>query len=324
MRARLRKAMTRAAVVAVAVGLGAAGFAASGFAMDKIRAGTPEGRAFMFAVLDVGNQAGIFKKHDVEVEKINFQGGAKLQQGLASNSIDVSVASTGDILFVAKGLPARAIAQFAGPPVDLALIVRADGSITDPKQLKGRKIAVTSVGSLTHFLAGKLAEMNGWGADGVERVAVGGMSSEIAALTTKKVDAAVGPTEVGLHLEQEGRGKILVDYGKVLPDWVTHYMYANTTAMKERPDAIRKFLAGWYDTIAYMRANKDETVKIISAVTGVPPALTARAYDVEMPAMNESGQIDKQALEVLKKTFIPAKMQGKIANAQLIDESFLK
>ena len=319
---RSRTASIAAASLAAALAL--AGFARAGQAMDTIRAGTPEGRAFMFAILDVGNQAGIFKKHDVDVKKINFQGGAKLQQGLASNSVDVSVGSTGDILFIAKGLPARAVAQFAGPPVDLALIVRADGSITKPAQLKGAKIAVTSVGSLTHFLAGKFAEAEGWGKDGVTPVAVGGVGSEIAALTTKKVDAAVGPTEVGLQLEKEGRGKILVDYGKVLPDWVTHMIYATNTIIESHPETLQHFLDGWFDTVAYMRAHKNETVKIISEVTKVSPELTARAYDVEMPALTSNGKIDVKAFAVLKKTFIPPALQGKTTDAQLIDARFTK
>ena len=127
----------------------------------KLRVGTPEASAFMFAVVDVGVQAGIFAKHGLDVEKIDFQGGAKLQQGIVSNAVEVTVAGSSDIQFIAKGVPALAIADIAGPPVDMALIVRTDGSIAKPEQLKGAKIAVTTVGSLTDWLAREFARRQG-------------------------------------------------------------------------------------------------------------------------------------------------------------------
>ena len=307
---------------------GAALVAALAFAAPSpaqtVRVGTPEGSAFMFAVVDVGIQAGLFKKHDLNVEKVNFAGGAKLVQGLASGDVDVSTGGSTEFGFIAKGAPQKAVAQMAGPPVDLALIVRMDGSITDPAQLKGRKIGDTTAGSLTAWLAGEFARRQGWGEDGVVHVHVGGMSSQIAALTTKQVDAIVGPTEGAMKLEAEGRAKALVTFGPLMPDFITHFIYATDKMMAARPDELRRFLRGWFDTVAWMNANKAESVKIITEVTKTSPELTAKTYDIEMPALSKNGKFDMKGFEAQKKIFIEPEELAKLSgNDRLMTDRYL-
>lgn len=313
----------RTLTVCLAIAAMLVGFAATGRAAEKIRVGVPAGRAFMFAIIDVGNEVGTFKKLGLDVEKVDFQGGAKLVQGVASNSVDAAVAGSSDVKFILKGIPERIIAETAGPPVDLALIVRADGSITTAQQLRGQKIGVTTAGSLTEWLALRFARHEGWGEKGVQPVPVGGIQGEISALLTKQVAAVVMPTEIGLSLAHKGRAKILSDYGKILPDWITHFIYATTTARKERPGALTKFVAGWFDTVAYMRAHKAQTIKIVAAVMKVPPAIATQAYDMEMPALTDQGTIDPKRFHAFEESFLPPALLAKAAKAQLIDTAFL-
>jgi ABC-type nitrate/sulfonate/bicarbonate transport system substrate-binding protein len=307
---------------AVAVGLLALAMRTTSAAeLTTFRVGTPEASAFMFAVVDVGIKSGIFAKHGLDVEKIDFQGGAKLQQGIVSNAVEATVAGSSDIKFIAKGVPALAVAEIAGPPVDMALIVRADASVTTPAQLKGAKIGVTTVGSLTDWLAREFARQQGWGENGVEPVALGSIRAGTTALLVKQVEAFVGSTETGLVLEHEGRAKILIDYGKVLPGFLTHLMYASTAAMNDHPDALKRFIAGWFDTVHYMRANKARTVEIVSEAIKLPPEIVARAYDIDMTAITDNGTIDRVAFEGLKKAVLPEDI--KVTDAQLYTEKFL-
>jgi NitT/TauT family transport system substrate-binding protein len=144
-------------------------------AADRIRVGTPEGTAYVFAPIDVGNGAGIFEKHGLTVEKLNFAGGGKIGEAMSANAVDVTVSGNTDLAFIAKGEPAKAVAVAFGAPVDMAIIVRSDGSITKPADLKGKTIGVTSPTSLTSYLALAFARDQGWGADGIKRAYVGSM-----------------------------------------------------------------------------------------------------------------------------------------------------
>ena len=62
-------------------------------AQTLLRVGKAGREAFSFVPVDIGDQLGIFKKHGVAVEIASFSGEAKLQQAMAADSIDISLAS---------------------------------------------------------------------------------------------------------------------------------------------------------------------------------------------------------------------------------------
>ncbi len=172
-----------------------------------------------------------------------------------------------------------------------------DGSVKAPADLKGKKIGVSTPGSLTNWLAHQFAIHQGWGEDGITSVPVGGMSSEISALITKQVDGIVGPIEAGVKLESEGRAKNLIDFGQILPDFMTYLMFARHDTMTKRPDAVKGFIAGWFETVAYMKAHKDETVKILAGVMKISPEIAGRIYDIEMTGCTDDGHFDPQSMQ---------------------------
>ncbi len=293
-------------------------------AMDKIRVGVPNGTAFMFAMIDVGIANGTFEKHGIDVEKIAFEGGGKLEQAMAAGSVDIAATGSTDLLFTAKGVPEKAIAVFGGAPYSLGIIVRMDNSIRTPADLKGKKIGASTPGSLTEWLAYQFAIHQGWGQNGITAVPVGAMSAEIAALLTKQVDGIVGPTEAGVGLEAKGQGKNLVNFGDILPHFLTYMMLATDTVMKDHPQAVRGFVAGWFQTVAYMKKNKQASVAILAKVMHQSPEITAKIYDLEMPGCTDNGRFDPAKMKDLYETLIAPKLGGKqVAVSSLYTESFL-
>ncbi len=319
----LPRALRHAAFVTVAAALAAAGFAASAQAMDKVRVGAPNGTAFMFDQTDVGIAQGFFKKHGVEVEKVGFAGGAKLQQAMAAGSIEMATSASTDVLFIAKGVPERAVAVYGGAPTSLAIIVRMDGSVKKPADLKGQKIGVTTPGSLTQWLAQQFAKHEGWGENGVTTVPVGGMSSEISALLTKQVGGIVGPIEAGVSLESKGKAKNLVNFGPILPDFVTYLMYASGPEMKNHPEAVKAFIAGWFETIAFMKSHKAELVKILAKVMNVSPEIAGRIYEIEMPGCTDDGHFDPAKMQTLVSVLVEPKLGKKVDPKSLYTTAFL-
>ena len=276
-------------------------------AADHLRVGTPEGSAYVFAPLDVGNGAGIFANARLEVEKLNFGGGAKLEQAMSAGAIDMSVAGNIGLAYAIKGVPEKAVAMLAGPPVEMSIIIRSDGDIKRVDDLKGKTIGVGGATSLTAWLAMQLARHEGWGPEGVKRVPIGDMSSMVAALTTKNVDAIVGPVVGGYLLQQKGQGQVLLTYGPILPEFITHAMYASDTLIAQHPDTVRRFVHAWFDTIKYMRANKAETIKLTQPVTNLPPDIADKVYELETPALSLDGKFDEKALAVTMQSFVDLK-----------------
>lgn len=293
-------------------------------AANKVRVGVPNGTAFMFAMIDVGIATGTFEKRGIDVEKIAFEGGGKLEQAMAAGSVDIAATGSTDLLFTAKGVPEKAVAVFGGAPYSLGIIVRMDDSIRAPGDLKGKKIGASTPGSLTEWLAHQFAVHQGWGQDGITAVPVGAMSAEIAALLTKQVDGIVGPTESGVALEAKDQGKNLVNFGDILPSFITYMMMATDAAMKDHPNDVRAFVAGWFQTVDYMKKNKQASLAILGKVMNTSPEITSKIYDLEMPGCTDNGHFDSSAMKDLYETLIAPNLGGKqVEVSSLYTESFL-
>jgi ABC-type nitrate/sulfonate/bicarbonate transport system substrate-binding protein len=293
-------------------------------ATDLVRVGTPEGTAFMFAVIDVGIGTNIFRKHDLEVEKINFAGGGKLGEAMASGAVDFTVSGNTDMAFIAKGAPQKAVAVTTGAPVEMALIIRMDGDIKQAADLKGKTIGVTSPTSLTSWLALAFSREQGWGPDGIKRASIGGMSSEVAGLMVKNVDAIVGPVEGAYLLESKGQARPLLTFGNMTV-FITHLIYASDGIIKDHPQTVQRFIAAWFDTVRFMRENKEETIRLTRSATNLPPDIAAKVYDLETPALSLNGRFDAKAVDATVQSFLDLGVLEKLpaSNRALYTEEFL-
>ncbi len=269
---------------------------------DALRVGKAVVEAFSFVPLDIGIQEGIFKKNGIDVQPTAFTGDAKLQQAMAADSIDVALGSGPGMAFIVKGSPVKAIAAMAGPPLLLAIVVRPDGPKT-AADLKGKKISVSTPGSLTAWLVSQTSRRQGWGPQGIETVPMGALPGQIAALKRGDIDGTVMDIGNAFDLENRGEGRILLRFTDI-KDFIIHVIYATDKAIASRPDDLRKFVKGWFETIAFMRTHKDESVRIAGPVMGKDADITGRTYDELMPMFSDSGKFSPEAMAVLSKSWV--------------------
>ena len=291
---------------------------------DTLRVGKAGRTAFSFVPVDVGSQAGIFKTNGLDLQVSSFGGDAKVQQAMAADSIDIGLGSGPGLAFIAKGSPVKGIAAMADPPLIFALVVRNDGSVKSVDDLKGRKVGISTVGSITSWLVETVSQQQGWGNDGMTQVAVGDDGARVAAVKSKGLDAAVVNLAVALNYADRGEGRILLRFGDVAKHFHAHVIFATDKAIQDRPDDLRRFLKGWFETIAFMRDHKDETVKIAVPVLGTDARLTGEIYDELMPMFTDDGHFDPQALAVLRQSFVEMKTLPQPPDmSKLITEAFL-
>jgi NitT/TauT family transport system substrate-binding protein len=267
---------------------------------EKLNVGKAEATTFAFALLDVGVAQGIFAAHGLDIASVDLAGSARAHQALVAGSIDVELGSGVEFLYIAKGSAAKGIAALAGPPMGMCITVRADGDVKDSADLKGKLIGVSTAGSLTDWLATELSRRQGWGSDGVTRVALGSQDTLIAALVAKNVDGIIGGTQTGYRLQAEGRGKVLTLFGRVVPDFITHMILASDSFITSHPDTLRRFLGGWFETVRYVKTNKEETLRITQTMTHLPHDIAATIYDEQIGMFSTDGRFAPKALEITK------------------------
>src|SRR5262249_32119568 len=110
-------------------------------------------------------------------------------------------------------------------------------------------------------------------------------------------------SSIGYMLEKSGEGRVLVEFGQIVKDFHTHVIFASNAMIAQRPDQIRRFLAGWIEVIAYMASHKSETVRMALAISGLPQDIQAREYDNAMPMMSRDLRFLPRALDNLARSF---------------------
>jgi NitT/TauT family transport system substrate-binding protein len=290
-------------VAAVAI-LALLGITAPANADETLRVGKAQAEPIDFTPPDVGIAKGFFKKHGVDVEIVVFAGAAKQQQALVAEAVDIGLGGGPEMSTVAKGTPVVAVAAYAGRPDGLVLVAGNNGPVKTVADLKGRKVSVSSVGSLTEWTTRELARHEGWGPDGVNVVFLGDIAGQIAALKTQQIDAMSSDVATAARLEREGIGHTVVNFGTIIPDFIYHIVYATKKVTAQRPEAVRGFLAGWFETVAWMKANKEETVKLIAPIMHQSPEIATKAYDAVMPVFSDTGRFEPKAVAVLSRSFV--------------------
>lgn len=288
-------------------------------AAQSVRVGKAVASAFTFLPVDIGIKHGIFAKYGLDVKGIAFTGDAKLQQGLASGSVDFGLGSGPGMAFAVKGVPARAVAAYFGAPINISVIVAENSPIKKVADLKGKVMAVSTVGSLTAWLTQRISIHEGWGPNGIKIVATGGGPAMYSAIVSGAVDAGMGSYESALTLQEQHRAHPLVTMDKFVPRFITHVIFARKQVIDQNPAEVENFVKGFFATLQWMREHREQTIADAIDVLHESKAVMTGAYDREMPLMSKDGRFDPVALKTIKESWVARGTLPKAPN----DDQFL-
>ena len=81
-------------------------------------------------------------------------------------------------------------------------------------------------------------------------------------------------------------------------------IYARDDLIAKKPDVVERFLRSWFETIAFMRANKDRTDEITAKVLNLDKAVISRVYDEQIKIFTADGRFDPKALVVIRQSLV--------------------
>ncbi|TMC34830.1 MAG: ABC transporter substrate-binding protein [Chloroflexi bacterium] len=213
MRWHSRRLFTGLAVVAMACACGSsAAPAAPGAAADlKIMVGGLNKQIYLPNML--AQQLGYFKEQNLNVTLIDEGSGQGSEEEVVAGNVDAgSGAYSHPVELNALGKKIETICQFGIAPGEAEVIdARKASSIQSAKDLLGKNLGVTSIGSGTHTLT--LAILGQAGLDPTKEhfIAVGAGDTFIAAIDQKKIDGGMTTEPTISRLVSSGKGKVLVD-----------------------------------------------------------------------------------------------------------------
>ncbi|HLH96292.1 MAG TPA: ABC transporter substrate-binding protein [Xanthobacteraceae bacterium] len=272
-------------------------------AETTVRIGKPQAATFPFVPVDVGIATGIFKKHGIDLESHDFAGGPRVQQAITAGALDIAIGSVPELALTLKGVPEIAVAAMADAPYAIVLAVPKDGA-KSVSELKGKTVSISSAGSLTDWLGQNLSRQQGWGTDGIKLVPLGSTAAQTAALKTHQIDGMIVEANGGYRLEEEGAGRVLVQFGDLIHPFHVYLLFARRAFAEQNPDAVKAFLAGWFETVTYMVEHRPETIAIMQRTADVSQFIATRDYDAMIGMFNRTGHFNPEALEVVSRSFV--------------------
>ncbi|MEA2990922.1 MAG: NitT/TauT family transport system substrate-binding protein [Alphaproteobacteria bacterium] len=285
-------------VAALATLMMLAGGAAS--ALDKIRFGKSVPNSFAFSTAEIGIDARIWDQEGIALAVSAFRGDAQMQQALTAGAVDVAVGSGPGLGFRAKGVPAIGVAAMYGAPSNLTLTVLSRSAIKTVPDLKGKRVGVTTLGSLTDWLTRELSRQQGWGPEGIQVLPLGTVPARLAAMERNELDGMVTESATGFELEEQGKGRNILFFGDIEKHFYTHVIFATDDMIEKRPDLLRRFLRGWFKTVAFMKANKAAAVKSGAKVVEVRESIVSKVFDTQIGSFSTDGAWDAQSIDVIR------------------------
>ena len=230
-----------------------------------------------------------------------------MHQAMVSGAIDIALGSGAAMSDVGKGEPSLCIAQTLGPPADIAIIVPYDSPIKTVDDMRGKVTGVASAGSVTEWVVFELARQKRWPISDMKTVGLGGVEAAVAAIRTHQVDAVVADVAAGFFLEPQKIGRVLVPCSSYIGDFIMHANYASTKAMEGKPEAVTAFCAGWFEAVALMQKDKEQTVRIATPIMKFDPAIVGESYDIVVTKMSRTGRFDRKGLATLARSYVEMK-----------------
>lgn len=236
-------------------------------AQAQMKSGVEKVRAVFSAVgssqssLWIPYEAGIFRKHGLQVELLYVAGGSRAAQVVQSGEVPVamfngaSVVSAnlagGDLVSVASGMNV----------VPFFLVVAPE--IKQVEDLKGKKIAVTRFGSSTDYAVRYAAEK--WPIKPERDFAVlqvGGQPEMMAALKSGAVHASMLNAEFTILAQREGF-KYLVDVGSLGLAFPTSALNTTRSFIRGHRDTVRQFVRAYVEGIHYGKSHREFGVGVL-------------------------------------------------------------
>jgi ABC-type nitrate/sulfonate/bicarbonate transport system substrate-binding protein len=220
------------------------------------------------AVPDLGQLAGIFKKHGIRLEILYTSGGGETMQAVISGSVDMGMnAGTYGVLGAfAKGAPIRIVgAQATGD--DAYWYVRADSSIKTMADMAGKTMAYSTTGSSTH--SNVLALVDHFKVQ-AKPTATGGPAPTFTQVMSGQIDAGWSAPPFGIEALRKGEIRVIARSND-LPAVRGHTIRVNTAnaqSLAAKPAVYARYMRAHRETIEWMYAS-DEALKVYADYAGV-------------------------------------------------------
>ncbi|MNI03711.1 putative aliphatic sulfonates-binding protein precursor [compost metagenome] len=282
--------------------------------IDKVRLGVFKNVTHAAAYVALEN--GYFQKlfgENVKIEVTAFDNGSDFSTALATNEIDLGFVGPGPS--TNQFLKSKNFRVISGSNNGGAVLaVRKDAGINSVKDLVGKTIAIPTKGSTNEISLRLLLKQEGinvttdkTGAQIIARAP----ADTLIAFRQKEVDATLIPEPWGTQIENEGVGKILLDWDKIPPNngnYPLVILVASDKFLKDHRDVAKSAIKANIEAIDFIKKNPDKSYELINNQL---KAQTGKGMDINLikaaiSRLSLTSEVSKEAIEQMAQVSIEA------------------
>ncbi len=278
-------------------------------AQDKLKVAVGQRGVWENSVSELGQDAGIFKKHGLQLEVLYTQGGGETQQAVISGSVDIGigVGTYGVMGAFSKGAPVRILGASMRGYYEF-WYVPATSPLKTMMDAQGKTMAYSTTGSSTQVMVMALAKMAGVT---VKPTATGSPPSTFTQVMSGQVDIGWTAPPLMLDALESGRIRVLAK-GDEVPEFrnqPVRVILANAGSLEKNADAMARYMAAYRETIEWLWSSPD-AIKAYAKWAEVSDQIAMRTRDefVQKDRANPDkmeGIVDMNE-DAVKLKFIPA------------------
>jgi NitT/TauT family transport system substrate-binding protein len=271
-------------LILLSINLFSAGIVNGAEVMQKIRVGLPS-LALTYMPFYVAQERGFLKKSGLEAEYIQMNTGIQPQAIMGGNINFFPSLATGISAAVA-GLPLVVVLNFYN---FTSWMLVTSKEINKPQDLIGKKVAISGIRTTGHYLMVawfKKFEIN---EKDVGFIMTGGTAGSFASLASEQVAGAVLTPPFDDKAVSKGFKKFML-IGDLM-DIPTSGLIASKAEVSNNRDRVQKTITALLDAIAWIRANRPDSAKMIADKFKITTTEANGAYDTLLSMFNKDGRL---------------------------------
>lgn len=271
------------------------------------------------AIVWIAQVQGFFAKYGLDVETIFLQSSNLQTAALATNEVQIGNMGGATVLSGAAG--GQAFRIVASPSNQLFYDLVARPEIKDGKDIRGKRIGVTSVGGTTWMAANLGLQHFGLDPvrDGIQINAIGNQSVLVQALENGSVDLAIIDPFLSRRLKQKGL-KVMIEFARVNIPFISTAVVTTASHLRDHEDQVERFLRGFLEAQAFISKpeNKTAVLKTVAAKMKIrDPAAAEEGYQDMLIGIERKPYPSVDALRNIQK--LMAQLNPKVGSVK-VDE----
>ena len=205
--------------------------------------------------------------------------------GLVSGNFQFSASAGSASTAIARNLPLKVVLVNSFKPT---FWIYARENFKNPAQLKGKKIAVSSLGGLSHTLARLALKNSGLDPDrDVVMIAAGTGETRFAALKSGAVDAAVLNAPGKFKAKKDGLNEVLFIGEKV--DSLSGGVVVTRKMIETQPETVERFVTAAVKGLKFFLSNRPGAIAFTMKTMNVDMEMAKEVYEMSLPTFTAGG-----------------------------------